>query len=163
MAGCLNGALKLNKVVRQIEPAVAQLQLTRRQYVKKEKNKIIITRRSYRLAFHRWPNWSSFKINKTFNWTPAVVISARDVNYGSFNNSSSGCWMMMEDEAAQSDWWRIICLGSSSYFRGSAAELHLLTFVLYGLKLSCRCWSEHCFQASESAINTDLISVTKYN
>lgn len=157
------GPLKLNKVVRQIEPAVAQLPVNAASIREERKNKIIITRRSYRLAFHRRPNWSSFKINKTFNWTPAVVISARDVNYGSFNNSSSGCWMMMEDEAAQSDWWRIICLGSPSYFRGSAAERHLLTFVLRGLKLSCRCWSEHCFQASESAINTDLISVTKYN
>lgn len=125
------------------------------------KNKIIITQRSYRLAFHRWPNWSSFKINKTFNWTPAVVISARDVNYGSFNNSSSGCWMMMEDEAARSDWWRIICLDSSSYFRGSSADLRLPTFVFWSLKLPRSRGSENSFQENNSAIMSYLMSVTK--
>lgn len=44
---------------------VLQLQLTQRQYLRNEK--IIITQSSYLLRFHCWPNWSSFKINITFN------------------------------------------------------------------------------------------------
>lgn len=92
-----------------------------------EKWKIIITQSPYHIGVHCWLNWSSFKINITFNWTAEFIISCCAIKLQkAFIISLFSFWWKMKSRSLR---FQIICLSSFHlYFKGLSHVLFQTDF-----------------------------------